>query len=106
MIVEYVRYRVDEGSWPAFEAAWVRAAEVLARAVQCVDHELSRSVDEPACWVLRITWTSVADHLEGFRGGDLLPGFLSAIRPYVGDIVEMRHYERLLAPAKAPEAIG
>jgi hemoglobin len=94
VIVEYVRYRVDEESWPAFEAAWARAAAVLARAVQCVDHELSRSVDEPACAVVRITWTSAEDHLQGFRGGPLFPEFLAEVRPWVDDIEEMRHYAR------------
>lgn len=67
---------------------------MLDRAPQCLDYELSRSVDEPACSVLRITWTSAEDHLQGFRGGQLFPEFLAAIRPYVSDIEEMRHYER------------
>jgi truncated hemoglobin YjbI/quinol monooxygenase YgiN len=93
MIVEYVRYRVPEERQAAFLADYARAADALARAPQCVDYELSRSVDEPACAVLRITWTSAADHLEGFRDGELFPEFLAAIRPYVGDIEEMRHYE-------------
>jgi hemoglobin len=93
MIVEYVRYRIAEDRRDEFLADYARAAEVLARAPQCVDYELSRSADEPACHVLRITWTSAADHLQGFRGGDLFPAFLAAVRPYVGDIEEMRHYE-------------
>ena len=93
MIVEYIRYRIDDDRWDAFTADYARAARVLERAPQCVDYELTRSVDEPACSVLRIRWTSAADHLQGFRGGELFPGFLAAIRPYVGDIEEMRHYE-------------
>ena len=92
MIVEYVRYRVGEDRQAAFAADYARAARVLARAPRCVDYELSRSVDEPACLVLRIRWTSAEDHLQGFRGGELFPEFLTAIRPYVGDIEEMRHY--------------
>ncbi len=92
MIVEYVRYRVPEERQEAFLADCARAAAVLARAPQCVDHELSRSVDEPACWVLRITWTSADEHLQGFRGGDLFPEFRAAVRPWVGAIEEMRHY--------------
>jgi hemoglobin len=94
MIVEYVRYRIDEAREAAFLADYARAAKVLERAPQCVDYELSRSVDEPACHVLRIGWTSSADHLQGFREGELFPEFLAAIRPYVHDIEEMRHYER------------
>ena len=93
MIVEYIRYRVPEERQAAFLTDYARAAGVLARAPQCVDYELSRSVDETGCWVLRITWTSAADHLQGFRGGDLFAEFLAAVRPYVGDIEEMRHYE-------------
>ncbi|MGY1804377.1 group II truncated hemoglobin [Blastococcus sp. SYSU D00922] len=93
MIVEYIRYRIDEERREVFVADYARAAEVLARAPQCVDYELSRSADEPACHVLRIRWTSAQDHLQGFRGGELFPEFLAAIRPYVGDIEEMRHYE-------------
>src|SRR3954454_24736331 len=94
MIVEYVRYRIAEDQQAAFLADYARAAQVLQRAPQCVDYELSRSVDEPACHVLRIRWTSAEDHLQGFRGGDLFPEFLAAVRPYVADIEEMRHYER------------
>lgn len=93
MIVEYVRYRIAEERRGAFLADYARAAQVLRRAPQCVDFELSRSVDEPACHVLRITWTSADDHLQGFRGGALFPEFLAAVRPYVPDIEEMRHYE-------------
>ena len=94
MIVEYIRYRIGEDRQAAFTADYARAAEVLARAPQCVDYELTRCVDEPACHVLRIRWTSAKDHLQAFRGGDLFPEFLACIRPYVGDIEEMRHYER------------
>jgi quinol monooxygenase YgiN len=84
VIVEYIRYRIPEDRQESFLADYGRAA--LSRAPQCLDYELSRSIDEPACSVLRITWTSAEDHLQGFRGGDLFPDFLAAIRPYVGDI--------------------
>ncbi|MFD0854381.1 group II truncated hemoglobin, partial [Actinomadura adrarensis] len=94
MIVEYVRYRIPDERSAAFEEAYSRAARILARAPQCVNYELGRCVDEPACYILRITWTSAKDHQEGFRDGDLFPGFLAEIGPYVGMIEEMRHYER------------
>ena len=37
-------------------------------------------------------------HLHGFRRGPAFPAFLAAIRPYIGDIAEMRHY--------APTSVG
>lgn len=94
MIVEYIRYRVASERTGHFERAYAEAAGVLSRASQCMDYELSRSVDEPESYVLRITWTSAEDHLQGFRRGELFAEFFAAIKPYVGDIEEMRHYER------------
>ncbi|GAA0946100.1 antibiotic biosynthesis monooxygenase [Actinocorallia libanotica] len=94
MIVEYIRYRIDTGDAAEFEAAYGRAAVPLAAAPQCVDYELSRCVEEPEWYVLRITWTSAEDHMRGFRGGEDFKAFFAEIRPYVRQIEEMRHYER------------
>ncbi|MCW2705999.1 MAG: Truncated hemoglobins-like protein [Blastococcus sp.] len=43
MTVEYIRYRIAEDHQAAFLADHERAAQVLERAPQCVDYELSRS---------------------------------------------------------------
>ncbi|MFF0153828.1 group II truncated hemoglobin [Micromonospora sp. NPDC005203] len=92
MVIEYIRYRVPQERLDGFEAAYERAADALRAAPQCVDYELSRCLDEPAAYLLRITWTSVDEHLRGFRGGPVFGRFFAAIRPYVEDIEEMRHY--------------
>jgi hemoglobin len=94
MIVEYIRYRVPSDGAEEFEAAYARAAVPLAAAPQCVDYELTRCVDEPGAYILRIVWTSAKDHLEAFRGGEHFKAFFTEIQPYVQQIEEMRHYER------------
>ncbi|WP_433143619.1 group II truncated hemoglobin [Actinomadura nitritigenes] len=93
MIVEYIRYRIDRARAEEFEAAYARAAVPLAAAPQCVDYELTRCVDEPECYILRIRWTSAEDHSQGFRSGEHFPAFFAEIKPYVQQIEEMRHYE-------------
>ncbi|RFU41838.1 antibiotic biosynthesis monooxygenase [Actinomadura logoneensis] len=93
MIVEYIRYRIAGADADGFEAAYAGAAASLAAAPQCVDYELSRCVDEPEWYVLRITWTSAAAHLQEFRSGEHFAAFFAEIRPYVDRIEEMRHYE-------------
>jgi truncated hemoglobin YjbI/quinol monooxygenase YgiN len=92
-VVEYVRYQVAADRAAEFEAAYADAAAALKRSEQCVDYELTRCMDEPGVYVLRITWTSADDHMAGFRQGPMFPPFLAAIGPYVDDITEMRHYE-------------
>ncbi|GAB7104052.1 hypothetical protein JCM4814A_23660 [Streptomyces phaeofaciens JCM 4814] len=91
--VEYIRYRVPEERSAEFLAAYTRAAVPLAASPYCVDYELARCEADPASFVLRITWTSTEDHLQGFRTSDLFPPFLAEIRPYVEDIEEMRDYK-------------
>jgi len=91
--VEYIRYRIPEDRSAEFLAAYTRAAVQLAAAPQCVDYELARCEEDFEHYVLRITWTSTEDHMEGFRSSDLFPDFLAEIRPYVEHIEEMRHYK-------------
>jgi hypothetical protein len=43
---------------------------------------------------LRIEWDSVDGHMQGFRSSPEFRTFFAAIRPYIGDIQEMRHYEK------------
>jgi hemoglobin len=103
MIVEYIRYRIRAGDGPAFEAAYAEAAAVLANSPHCVDYELTRRTgeqtgpaphvdDDDEHYMLRIRWTSSEDHLQGFRRGPGFQRFFGAIRPYLSDIEEMRHY--------------
>jgi hemoglobin len=94
MIVEYIRYQIPVDQSEAFEAAYARAAVPLSRAPECVDYELSRCVDEPESYILRIGWTSATDHTSGFRGSANFTEFLAEIRPYIPVIREMRHYDR------------
>jgi truncated hemoglobin YjbI/quinol monooxygenase YgiN len=92
VIVEYIRYRVPPERLAGFEPAYARAADALRAAPQCVHYELSRCLDDPACYLLRIIWTSVDEHLGGFRHGPVFGEFFAEIKPYVEDIEEMRHY--------------
>ncbi|MEV0848012.1 antibiotic biosynthesis monooxygenase family protein [Streptomyces sp. NPDC049954] len=90
--VEYIRYRIAPDDQKAFESAYHQAAESLAAAPECIDYELARCQEEQDRYILRIRWTSVEDHLKGFRTGDHFPAFFRAIRPYVTAIEEMQHY--------------
>jgi len=117
VVVEYIRYRIAAGGGAAFEEAYGRAAEVLRRSPYCHDYELTRRTGEqtgPAPlppedgehYVLRIRWTSSEDHLSGFRRGPDFGAFFSAIRPYLGDIEEMRHYEETAVVGTGGAAAG
>ncbi|MEV0122197.1 antibiotic biosynthesis monooxygenase [Streptomyces sp. NPDC050703] len=90
--VEYIRYRIPSERSAEFLSAYTRAAVPLAAAPQCVDYELTRCEEDFEHFVLRVTWTSTKEHLEGFRTSEHFRDFFAEIRPYVGNIEEMRHY--------------
>lgn len=92
MIVEYIRYTIDEARSAAFVEAYTVAAESLRDSSHCQSFELSRCTEDPTSFILRITWDSVEGHLSGFRKSAQFRSFFAAIQPYVKDIQEMRHY--------------
>ena len=94
MIVEYVRYKIDEPRREEFEAAYLRAAGPLAASSHCLGYELTRCVEAPELYILRIHWDSLEGHMQGFRKSQEFRAFLKEIRPYVDDIEEMQHYEQ------------
>jgi quinol monooxygenase YgiN len=90
--VEHIRYVLKEHGPEALIAAYQDAARHLQASPQCMAYDLTQCDEEPNVFLLSIRWTSASDHMEGFRKGPNFPAFLAAIRPFVGEIAEMRHY--------------
>ena len=93
MIVEYTRYMLTGHTPSALLAAYGEAARHLDASPECFDYELTQCSDEASSFVLRIRWSSTEAHLKGFRSGPHFPPFLAAIRDFIPEIVEMRHYD-------------
>jgi quinol monooxygenase YgiN len=97
VVVEYIRYSIDEGRSGAFEQAYRHAGEALRASEHCERFELSRCSEDPTQHVVRIEWDSAEGHLSGFRHSPEFRSFFEAVGPFVNDIEEMRHYEVTLA---------
>ena len=92
MVVEYIRYTIPAERSEAFERGYAEAQAALHASPHCLAYELARCVEDPASYVLRIEWDSVEGHLQGFRRSAEFRAFFAAVRPFVNDIAEMRHY--------------
>lgn len=93
MIVEYIRYNIALSRADDFLAAYDAASKSMEASIHCLGYELSRGVDAPESFVLRIQWDSAEGHMVGFRKSPEFRSFFVAVQPFVQDIVEMRHYE-------------
>lgn len=98
MIVEYIRYNLKnhktetaDESCASFEAAYATAAQALDVSPVCLGYELTRCVEEPLRYMLRIEWPSIDAHLA-FRRSDEFKPFFQAIKGFLPDIEEMQHY--------------
>jgi quinol monooxygenase YgiN len=94
VIVEYVRYQIPPDRDAAFRSAYGRAVASLQASPHCLGYELARCEEDRGAYVLRIHWTSTADHMQGFRRSAEFGPFLAEVRPFVELIQEMRHYEQ------------
>jgi quinol monooxygenase YgiN len=92
MVVEYIRYRIPPEQQDRFEAAYGDAAASLEASEHCLTYELSHGVEESERYILRIEWDSLDGHEQGFRRSPEFRPFFAAVRPFVDQIEEMRHY--------------
>jgi quinol monooxygenase YgiN len=101
VVVEIVRYEVAGARAQEFADAYARAVRVLDADEHCLAYEVVQGVEEPASWIVRIEWDSVEGHEQGFRRAPHFREFFAAVRPFLDDIREMRHYDVRLASGAA-----
>ncbi|XXX75522.1 antibiotic biosynthesis monooxygenase [Sorangium sp. So ce134] len=92
MIIEYIRYMIPADQEQAFLSAYRDAAAELCGSEHRLDDEISRCIEEPASFVVRIRWDSLDGHLQGFRKAASFPSFFAKVKPFYERIQEMRHY--------------
>lgn len=93
MIVEYIRYKIDEPRRVDFEKAHQDAGAALDVSSHCHAYELTHCTEAAESYILRIEWDSEEGHLKGFRASPEFKPVFAAIQLYVKDIEEMRHYQ-------------
>lgn len=92
MTIEYIRYVLTNHAPDSLVAAYTEAGKHLGAAPECLGYDLTQCDEEPNSFILRIHWASAEAHMEGFRRGPNFPPFFAAIRDFVQEIAEMRHY--------------
>jgi heme-degrading monooxygenase HmoA len=90
--VEIIRYTIVEDQRSAFEEAYHKAGDLLQTSSYRLGYELTHGVDEPQHYIVRIHWTSIEDHLNGFRKSKEFGSFFNLVKPFYTSIEEMKHY--------------
>lgn len=95
MVMEIIRYTIDDGQERAFEEAYEQASNYLEESPHCQSYQTTRCVEEPNRYIVRIEWDSMDGHLKGFRQSPEFRRFFALVRPYFNSIDEMQHYQQV-----------
>ena len=94
MVLEIIRYLINEGQENQFEEDYGKAAEYLDSSPHCLNYTLARSNKESNRYAMLIEWDSAEGHLAGFRKSSDFGKFFALVKPYFDMIEEMEHYEK------------
>ncbi|WDS35047.1 antibiotic biosynthesis monooxygenase [Pseudoxanthomonas sp.] len=97
MILEIATFDITPGGQAGFEQAFAEARKVIAQAQGHLGHELLRSHEQPAQYVLLVRWETVEDHTEGFRGSSLFGQWRALLQPFFATAPSVGHFHSIAA---------
>ena len=71
MVIEHGAINIVLGKESEFEAAFVKAATVIATSPGFRFVRVARGIERPSSYLLLVGWDSIDDHVVRFRGSDL-----------------------------------
>jgi heme-degrading monooxygenase HmoA len=92
VILESAAISVEPGREEEFLEALEQAKQVLATAHGWRDIQVHRGIERPSVFLLAITWETLEDHTEGFRGGELFGQWRALIGPFFAEPPQVEHW--------------
>ncbi len=93
MIIETATISVLPGQEEDFLDALEQAKGILSQASGWRDIQVHRGIERPSTFQLRISWETLEDHTEGFRGGDLFTQWRATIGPFFAEPPAVEHWD-------------
>jgi heme-degrading monooxygenase HmoA len=82
MVTEVATFHVLAGKEDSFYSAYLAARPHLSQYPGCRSAMLSRVVEVPSTFVLRVEWDRIEDHLDGFRVSDAYVEWRKLLSPF------------------------
>jgi heme-degrading monooxygenase HmoA len=93
MVIEHGAINIVPGKESEFEAAFVKAATVIATSPGFRFVRVARGIERPSSYLLLVGWDSIDDHVVRFRSSDLFRQWRELIGPYFDGDPVVEHYE-------------
>jgi len=93
MIEEVADLRIQPDQQQAFEVAIHKGVTtVIAKAKGFCGYSVSRSIETPTRYLLRIQWETVEDHTVGFRESPLFAQWRAIVSPFFTAPPAVEHF--------------
>ncbi|UUZ58054.1 antibiotic biosynthesis monooxygenase family protein [Nocardioides sp. B-3] len=96
MILEQAVLPVIAGRETEFEAAFDEARHIIASMPGFGGLTLSRCLERPSGYLLLVTWETLEDHTEGFRGSAEYREWRALLHHFYDPFPVVEHYETVL----------
>lgn len=93
MILEVAILDVKPGQEQAFEQAFARAQQVISAMKGYVSHQLQKSMETPARYILLVNWETLEAHTVGFRESAQYQEWKALLHHFYEPFPEVEHYQ-------------
>ncbi len=84
--------QVKDGQTEEFEAAFRKAAPIIASMPGYLSHELQRCIERDGQYALLVRWRTIEDHTVGFRGSPQYQEWRDLLHHFYDPFPTVEHY--------------
>ncbi len=95
MVLEHALLPVKPGEESRFEVAFAEAKAVIANSPGFRKLSLSRCVERPGTYLLLVEWTTLEDHIVGFRTSSRYEEWRQLLHHFYEPFPVVEHYEHV-----------
>jgi heme-degrading monooxygenase HmoA len=103
VILEHALLSVRPGEHEAFEQAFARARHIISAMPGFGGLTLSRCLERAGSYLLLVEWSTLEDHIVGFRGSPEYQQWRALLHSFYEPYPTVEHYMTVLASGPAPE---
>jgi heme-degrading monooxygenase HmoA len=95
VITEQVVLNVKPGQASDFEKTFTEATPIISSMPGFESLQLHRCIEEPNRYLLLVTWRTLEDHTEGFRGSPEYEDWRRLLHHYYDPLPTVEHFSLL-----------
>lgn len=95
MVLEVAILYVKQNEEKEFEAAFLKAKEIISASKGYVSHQLQKCIEKERKYILLVKWESIIDHTEGFKKSERYKEWKELLHHFYDPFPVVEHYSEV-----------